>query len=384
VSPTRTGERLTALGEAASLGRGPVLLLQAAFHPDADVAMRAWDTLVRDAGGAAEVLAWAQRGAEVRLLPALGRRAELLELPFAVSQACRDATVESWGLNERLLQLVRPAVTSLVVAGVPVVALKGAALIGDAYPEHRVRPLGDVDLLVPRRDVDRALRLLADEGWRDPEARRPMRLVARHAVNLGGPMDGPSIDVHWRPLAVTPHRLLRQPWPARDLEPLPARHPLADTGLLRPRPARLLVLLTAHGLEWNNPSAHWLADVTQLLLAHPDLDGDEVARVAAEDRLNLQVREGLRLARDLLGAPVPFPLRTLDPRSAAAERDERGRWEARARARTLTDRPGVRAAAHRFILYGRAGALRRAWLSRLHVALAAAVTWSYVRRTGQR
>lgn len=380
----RGREPLTALGEAASLGRGPVLLLQAAFHQDADVAQRAWDTLVADAGGASEVMVWACRGAEQRLLPALGRRAELLELPAEVSRTCRDLTVESWGLNERLLIVVRPAIERLLDAGVPLAALKGVALIGDAYPQHRLRPIGDVDLLVPRSQVSRALRVLANEGWSDPESDRPMRRVARHAVNLGGAHGGASIDLHWRPLVATPHRIWRQPWPHRELEPLPAEHPLADTGLQRPTAARLLVLVTAHGLEWNNPSSHWLADVTQLLLAHPDLDGHEVARVAAQDRLSLQVREGLRMARDLLGAPVPFPLRLLDPPSPAAERDERGRWEARAQARALTDRPGLLAALRRFVHYGRAGTLRRFWTSRLHVALAAAVTWVYLRRTGQR
>ncbi len=381
---TRGSAPLAGLGQAASLGRGSVLLLQAAFHEDADAAQRAWDTLVRDAGGAGEVLAWAGRGAEQRLLPALGRRSELLELPQEVSRTCRDATVESWGLNERLLVLVRPAVERLVAEGVPVVALKGTALIGDVYPQHRTRPLGDVDLLVPRSRVATALRALAKEGWVDPEADRPLRLVARHAVNLGGPVPGASIDVHWRALVATPHRLWRQPWPARDLEPLPATHPLADTGLLRPSAARMLVLLTVHGLEWNNPSAHWLGDVAELLRANPALEGSEVARIAAEDGLNLQVREGLRLARELLGVPLPFSLRTIDPPSARADRDERTRWASRVQARSMADAPGVLAAARRFLLYGRSATQRGAWLSRLHVALAAAITWRYVRRTGQR
>ena len=376
----RTAGPLPGVGEAPSLSRGAILLLQAAFHEDPDVALRSWDTLVRDAGSVGEVVAWAQRGAEQRLLPALGRRSELLELPQEAVRACRDATVEAWGLNERLLLLVRPAVERLVAAGIPVVALKGTALIGDVYPKHQLRPLGDVDLLVPRARVRDALRTLAQEGWVDPQPDRWLRSVGAHGVNLGGPIPGASVDLHWRPVSATPHRIRRQPWPAHDLEALPFAHPLADTGLLRPRAARLLALITVHGLQVDNLSPHWIGDIAELLRTNPAMDGSEVAAVAAEDVFNLQVREGLRLVHDLLGVPLPFSLRALDPPRRRAARDERARWESRRRLHAIVHDAGIRAAARRLLLYGRAVTSRGAWLSRFQVLLAVASTWVSVRR----
>ena len=74
----------------------------------------------------------------------------------------------------------------------------------------------------------------------------------------------------------------------------------------------------------------------------------------------------------------------IDPPSARADRDERTRWASRVQVRAMADAPGALAAARRFLLYGRSATQRGAWLSRLHVALAAAITWRYVRRTGQR
>jgi hypothetical protein len=372
---------LPGIRDAPSLGRGTILLLQAAFHEDAEVALRSWYTLVRDAGGVGEVVSWARRGAQQRLLPALGRRSEELELPQEAVRACRDATVEAWGLNERLLLLVRPAIERLVAAGIPVVALKGTALIGDVYEQHRLRPLGDVDLLVPRARVRDALRTLTQEGWVDPQPTRRLRTAAMNGVNLGGPIPGASIDLHWRATYATPHRIRNRPWPAQDLEPVPTAHPLADTGLQRPRAAHLLVQLTVHGTQWGNPSAHWIGDVAALLRAHPDLDGAEVGRIAAEDGLSLQVREGLRLAHDVLGVALPFSLRALDPPTRRAERDERSRWSGRARARALMQRKGAVALARRLFIAGRVSTLRGHGMARLHVLAAMVATRAHRRLT---
>ena len=53
------------------------------------------------------------------------------------------------------------------------------ALIGDAYPQHRLRPIGDVDLLVPRSQVSRALRVLGEAVGRQPD---PVRADIRATV----------------------------------------------------------------------------------------------------------------------------------------------------------------------------------------------------------
>lgn len=365
----------------AMLDRGRALLLQAAYHRDLDAALRAWDTLVSDAGGVDEVLIWVRRGAEQRLLPALGLRSEVLELPGPVVHACRDAAVQAWGLNERLFHVVQPAVEALGASGISAVALKGIALLGDVYPEHHRRPVGDVDVLVRRHLVARALASLADAGWHGPPPYPPFWLAGRHAVNLGGPVAGPSIDLHWRAGRSVPHRSLRQPWPVDDLEELPRGHPLAETHLLRPVAERLIVQIAAHGMQPDNPTlSHWVGDLDRIIAANPALDGDRVARIAAEDGLSLQVQAGLRVVVDLLSAPLPFSLATLHPPTPRAERDERARWHASAQTADDASTAGMFQRIRRFLSYGRQHTLRRHWFARLQVALAVAATWARVHR----
>ncbi|MFV5215831.1 nucleotidyltransferase family protein [Azonexus caeni] len=84
----------------------------------------------------------------------------------------------------------------LQAAGIPHVALKGAFLAFHAYPNPALRPLRDVDILVPQKAVLEAYQALIDGGLQrikayagDPEA----TLVIGHHLP---PLLSPSANVH--------------------------------------------------------------------------------------------------------------------------------------------------------------------------------------------
>ena len=133
--------------------------------------------------------------------------------------------------------------------------------------------------------------------------------------------------------------------------------------------------IATHGVQPDNPTlSHWIADLDRILAAHPEPDPSMIAGAAAADRLSLQVQAGLRAAIDVLGTPLPFSLRLLDPPSPAAGRDERARWSAAAQAEALTETPGLRASTRRFLSHGRAQVLRGHPIARLQVGLAVMAT----------
>src|SRR5262245_7921362 len=67
--------------------------------------------------------------------------------------------------NVLLLRELGTCLRALREAAVPVIVLKGAALIGTVYGNLTWRAMGDVDLLVHRHDVDATQRVLDDLGY---------------------------------------------------------------------------------------------------------------------------------------------------------------------------------------------------------------------------
>jgi hypothetical protein len=91
------------------------------------------------------------------------QEAELLE-------AQRESMMLALTLESRLLDLA-PA---LETRGIRYAVLKGPAVAHSCYPDPSWRPFGDLDILVRRRDLLRASRVLAELGYRRayPEPRR--------------------------------------------------------------------------------------------------------------------------------------------------------------------------------------------------------------------
>ncbi len=101
--------------------------------------------------------------------------------------------------NARASELTEEVAAALAQQGIPVILLKGGALLHTLYDDPGLRPLTDVDLLVAERDVQRAaaqLRRIGLEGV--PTAGVPRRgpLCHMHAVYCR-PETLP-VELHWR------------------------------------------------------------------------------------------------------------------------------------------------------------------------------------------
>lgn len=313
--------------------------------------------MVADFGDEASLMAWATRGAERRLLPLLSERSERLGCSAETRNACTDAMVESWALNERLLLAARPVLATLREADIDVMCLKGLALVGDVYPQHRLRPLGDLDIMVRPAHARRAFRLLRAAGWRAPIGSR-LALRGNAAINLEV-VRGPSIDLHWRPARDLPHRAMRTPPCWSRVEPLPSTHPFAELGLVRPSGEDHLVVMAAHILRASNDHlVHPIADVHHLLNAGATgairaLDSAAILRIARDELASCRTAAVVEWCAKSLGTPTPEgldALRRVSEREVRAEErvidaNRRATAEGTGVAETLTHAfYGVRAA----------------------------------------
>jgi hypothetical protein len=112
-------------------------------------------------------------------------------------RAAYIATGSRNALRQRDLVLV---LNALAEAGTPSVLLKGAALVDTVYRNPALRPMVDVDLLVPRERVTAALAALARRGYRPNNAEvAPGALLAyENELALFGPTpQSTPIELHW-------------------------------------------------------------------------------------------------------------------------------------------------------------------------------------------
>jgi len=361
------------------------LLLTALCAPDLGRAGAAWEKLLADCGSEAGALSWINAGSERRVLPLLTLRAADFAVGETLASAATDAMVEAWALNERLFMACERTLSVLGEQGIEMICLKGAAFVGDVYPEHRLRPVGDLDLLVRPSQAKKAFGILKSVGWEPPLGSRvPMR--GHGAINLGL-STGASIDLHWRPARDLPHRARRDPLCWDEVIDLPPSNPLARFGVRRPSTADHAVILAAHIMRaTNDKMTHPLADFHFLLEASaagrtPEIDAQRLRQFAASEIARMRTAAVLGFVTETFGTPSPVDpgrLADVDRRSARLETRV-----IRADARGTTDASGARATlVHAF--YGIQAASTGQGLAAKWQVFAAAITAWLDLRLGQR
>jgi putative nucleotidyltransferase-like protein len=118
--------------------------------------------------------------------------------PAEVQTALHRSMLESAAvvqLRERELPIVLEA---LAAAGVAALVIKGAAVARTHYPDPRLRPAGDVDLLVRQPDVDRCRNALTTIGYSAANETAGRFVTYQH--HFVGPVSRGALvlDVHWR------------------------------------------------------------------------------------------------------------------------------------------------------------------------------------------
>ena len=191
-----------------------------------------------------------------------------------------------WYLNRRRLRDFAALQAGLKEAGIPVAGLKGLPLAAFYYADLGVRPMADLDVLVPRDQAQAAGEWLIAQGYRSVWG----RVDAVIAKGNGGEFvkEGTSVvDLHWGVL-----HDCQSEWSdaafwsgrvTRSFEGL-------EVSMLRPEDQ--IVHLCAHGMRWSPVSPlRWLADVAAVVRAEGErLDLDYLLHAAGRRELVEPVR----------------------------------------------------------------------------------------------
>jgi len=133
----------------------------------------------------------------------LDRHRDRLALPPGAAASLTSTSMQRAAAVEILATELSTALDALERAGVRALAVKGLALAAQAHGDITARGAGDLDLLVPPEDVERAHAALTSTAWsHEPNAPQPGPAWAwRHLrrtgyeLTLHGPAS--SIDLHW-------------------------------------------------------------------------------------------------------------------------------------------------------------------------------------------
>ena len=211
-----------------------------------------------------------------------------------------------WARNLTLLHRVRPMLAHLAWAGVPVIVLKGAGLIASFGSAVDLRPMDDVDIMVPPDRLPQVIDMLLTLGWR-PKEPLPCAAAAMAALTstAGWPFvapDGTELDLHWRALNLDGRT-------GNDLgfwqRATPAR--LAEAAVLVLAPADQLLHVCVHAVYWAGFSGlRWAADAALIIReSQGRLDWATLCAEARRRGFATLMHDCLRfLARDL-ALPVP-------------------------------------------------------------------------------
>ena len=244
-----------------------------------------------------------------RLLPLLARRLTEAGSTDPVLSKCRKVARFTWLRTNLLLSRTRPLVEAFQREGIPAMLCKGAAVIVQTGLPIALRPMDDLDLVVPREFAARAIDLSLEQGLSSSYPAGVARLKASyldtvHALQLTHP-SGAGIDLHWHLLALSLHRRADEEFWSRGR---PAQIGGLEA-LVTCREDTLLHVL-AHGAPWSEaPPARWVSDSFLLLTAGGEpLDEDVLVRTARRHRISQAVREALEYLREVFGAPVSLSL----------------------------------------------------------------------------
>jgi hypothetical protein len=246
--------------------------------------------------------------------------------PVGAVTALQELARATTARNVRLLRERDRALEVLAAADIPVIVLKGAALVGTVYAHVGLRPMVDVDLLVPEASIRRAHALIADAlGYTTMGTRLERNDDARLAESHH---HFPLLSAD-RAVLIEVHHKIVDDRPAYDVAGIWERAVAAgaDTPYMLQAPEDLMLHVGSHyafdRIHRAEGALGQLGDVVRIA-ARWELDWDAIAARAREaevsDRMFLALMSASLLFGDI--AP-PTVTASLAPESYTPQRGER-------------------------------------------------------------
>lgn len=243
-------------------------------------------------------------------------------LPAEVREDLHARATAIVGRNLMMTAELIRVVRRLEASGIPALPYKGPSLAVTAYGRLGLRSFDDLDLLVPRRHVREAARLMVEDGYLPAYRLTPAQetVYFRTQCEYIVERDDVRVELHWE---IVPRYFS---WRI-DLEQLWARATptvLGGAALRTLCPEDLVLVLCAHGSKHCWDRLEWIASLAEVVGRSPGLDWADVRTAARRSGARRMLAVALWLVADLMEVELPGPARAhaeADPAARALARD---------------------------------------------------------------
>jgi len=237
-----------------------------------------------------------------RLLPLLYHNLRNHDVSDDLMPRLRGIYRNSWSKNHILFYKAGKIIQFLESNGVHTLVMKGIPLSFLTYKNYAIRPMADVDILIPYSKARSTIELLISENWNlhDPQYLEHSLKYGRSATFSNA--ENIELDLHWHPIFEAHGNITEDDFWDHSV-------PFSFSGgMTRSFCATDQLFHTiVHGLRYNpEPPVRWVADAFTLI-HDPDnaIDWERLLLQTKKFKVHLQVNAGLGYLVDVFHAKVP-------------------------------------------------------------------------------
>lgn len=237
-----------------------------------------------------------------RLLPLLYKNLLEHKVKDPLMNKLKGVYRQAWYKNHKLLYDAANVILFLQKSGIQILLLKGAALGKLYYKDTGVRPMADIDILVPFSKARITIDILKNSGW-EPEFEAYIEYNLHYGRSMQFTDDaGFELDLHWHPFFES-HRDNTEKYFWDEAIQLK----IGDVSTLSLCPADMLLHTFIHGINWNKePPIRWIADAFFIINAEDLLiDWERFILQVKKYKVVLQTREAMNYLIKKFNVAVP-------------------------------------------------------------------------------
>jgi len=214
----------------------------------------------------------------------------------------------NWYKNQMLLRQLQRLIPTFESENTNILLMKGMALSLLYYKDLGVRPMQDIDVLIPVKRAPNSINYLVNNGWEPIERSFLSSSIPSHSYFQSLHSDGfknskgEEIDLHWHVLAECCYDEADEFFWRGSVSF--NNHQLNTRTL---NASDHLVHTCVHAFRWDAVTTlRWIPDaITILQTSYDQIDWERVVTIAKKFRLIIQIRSALDYLANMFNAPIP-------------------------------------------------------------------------------